>query len=139
MDLKLMQALTTKMDWQEERQKILSQNIANADTPNYRPQDLKSPDFKSLLGSSTSKLSLDAPSSVDMATTNSAHLSSGGTSGNGDNMQAKNQKNTYEVAPAGNAVVLEEQLMKLNENFTDHRMITGLYQKNIEILKMSLK
>ena len=30
-----------KMDWASQRQKVLSQNVANADTPDYREKDLK--------------------------------------------------------------------------------------------------
>ncbi len=135
-NLSLMQGMLHKMSWLEERQKVLAQNIANADTPNYRPQDLTPIDFKGLLGNSTSSVSLAAPK---MATTNEKHLSSGGASGTSGQTDAKKQKKTYEVAPAGNSVVLEEQLLKMNENVTDHRLITNLYQKNIDMLKLSLK
>lgn len=135
-DLALMNGLIQKMGWLEERQKVLAQNIANADTPNYRPQDVTPLDFKNLLGSSTSSVSLTAPK---LAATNSKHIGSGGTSPSTHEVDVKKQKKTYEVAPAGNAVVLEEQLLKMNENVTDHRFITNLYQKNIDMLKSSLK
>lgn len=134
-DLALMQGLIRKMDWLEERQKVLAQNIANADTPNYRPQDIAAPDFKDLLKSSASSVSLAAPT---LATTKENHIGTGGSGSSGGEV-AKKQKSTYEVAPAGNAVVLEEQLLKMNENVTDHRMISNLYQKNIDMLKISLK
>ena len=39
-NLTLMQATIQKMRWNEVRQKVLSQNIANADTPGYKPQDI---------------------------------------------------------------------------------------------------
>lgn len=135
-NLKLMQAMTQKMAWLEERQKTLAQNIANADTPMYRPMDLTKPDFKSLLSSSASSISIGE---ARMITTNKAHLGLGGTSANGQEMPEKAQKNPYEVAPAGNAVVLEEQLLKMNENFTDHRFITNLYQKNIDMMKAAIQ
>ena len=135
-DLKLMQAMTQKMSWLEERQKVLAQNIANADTPHYQPQDLTPLNFKDLLETSTSKLSLGAQG---LATTDPKHISSGNTSETSVKTDVKKQKKPYEVAPAGNAVVLEEQLLKMNQNFTDHSFITNLYQKNIEMLKQSLK
>ena len=81
-DLTLMQAAIDKMHWKAQRQKVLSQNIANADTPGYTPQDIKPPDFKSLLKSSTSSPSVAAPPSEGMgagqlATTNPGSNSRG--------------------------------------------------------------
>lgn len=141
--LTLLNAMVQKMDWVEERQKIIAQNIANADTPDYQPHDLTPLDFKTLLGNSTSKLSLGtgvmSPASPGLATTNSQHMNLGGGAAKTTNAQEKKQTNTYEVAPAGNAVVLEEQLLKMNENYTDHRFITNLYQKNIDMMKTAIR
>lgn len=39
----LMQALKLRMQYQQSRQKILSENVANADSPGFRPADLKPP------------------------------------------------------------------------------------------------
>lgn len=134
-DLKLMEAMSRKMEYLETRQKALAQNIANADTPGARPMEVTAPDFKSILGSTTSAISLNAP---HMAVTNSKHMGLGGTSAVAAQGAEKAQKKTYEVAPAGNAIILEEQLLKMNENFTDHRFITNLYQKNIDMLQKAV-
>lgn len=142
-NLTLLNAMVQKMDWVEERQKIIAQNIANADTPAYRPQDLTPLDFKTMLGNTSNKLSLKSgvsgPAISGLATTNSAHMSVGGAAASAGKGQKKEDKTPYEVAPAGNAVVLEEQLLKMNENYTDHRFITNLYQKNIDMLKLAVK
>jgi flagellar basal-body rod protein FlgB len=135
-NLVLMNAMASKMDWLEARQKALAQNIANADTPGARPVDIAAPDFKSMLGASTSSLSLGAP---HMTATSGKHLGLGGTAVTPQQAREKAQKTTYEVAPAGNAVVLEEQLLKMNENFSEHRLITNLYQKNVDMLEKSVK
>ena len=42
-DISLLSMLRTKMQWHQERQKLLSENVANADTPKYRPRDLVAP------------------------------------------------------------------------------------------------
>jgi flagellar basal-body rod protein FlgB len=148
-NLTLLNAMVQKMDWLEERQKVIAQNISNADTPGYRPNDVMPIDFKSLLSKSTSSLSLGAASAAGgikmasaaqgLAVTNSAHMNLGGTQNAGAKAMAKQDKHPYEVAPAGNAVVLEEQLLKMNETYTDHRFITNLYQKNIDMLKTAIK
>lgn len=149
-NLTLLNAMVQKMDWLEERQKVIAQNIANADTPGYRPNDVTPIDFKSILGKATQTPSLagglsgigaGAASSATsgLALTNAAHLNVGGTSTSAAKPQERQQKHPYEVAPAGNAVVLEEQLLKMNETYTDHRFITNLYQKNIDMLKTAIR
>lgn len=135
-DLTLMQALTKKMAWLDQRQQVIAQNIANADTPGYRPQELTKPDFKELLNLSTSSLSLSAAPSLSQTDPN--HLGLGGSTSK-ENFAARQQKETYETAPAGNAVVLEEQLLNMNQNFTDYNFVTNLYQKNLQMLKSALK
>ena len=121
-DLTLMSAMLRKMDWLEERQKVIAQNIANADTPGYRPQDVKPIDFKELLGGSASKLSLSVGSadagSSPLAMTQPDHIAADTLGGDKQEVPTSAQKHPYEVAPAGNAVILEEQLLKMNENFT---------------------
>jgi len=142
-DMTLMQAAIRKMHWHEARQKVLAQNIANADTPEYKPQDIAPLDFKGLLESSTSSLSLGAATSHapagSLATTDPKHMGLHGASPASGKMVAKDQKNPYEAAPDGNAVVLEEQLLKMNQNYTDHRLTTTIYQKNIDMLKLAVK
>lgn len=142
-DLTLMSALLKKMDWLEERQKLIAQNISNADTPGYKPLELKPLNFKDVLGSSASKLSLSlgigpAPAQTGgLATTAAQHIEGAGQK-KGDSPSAR-QKNPYETAPAGNAVVLEEQLLKMNENYTDHAFVSNLYMRNINLIKAALK
>src|SRR6201992_3480203 len=44
-DLPGLAALRTRMQWHQERQRVLSENVANSDTPNFRPRDLVEPKF----------------------------------------------------------------------------------------------
>ncbi|MHA1152522.1 MAG: flagellar basal body protein, partial [Alphaproteobacteria bacterium] len=37
------------MEWLSQRQKVLADNIANADTPNYQPRDLNPSEFQRIL------------------------------------------------------------------------------------------
>lgn len=149
-NLTLLNAMVQKMDWLEERQKVIAQNIANADTPGYRPNEITPINFKAILSKSSSSLSLGAgiagmgagnmgSAAAGLAVTNAGHMNLGGAAGSASSAQEKQQKKTYEVAPAGNAVVLEEQLLKMNETYTDHRFITNLYQKNIDLLKTAIR
>jgi len=139
-DLTLMQAAIDKMHWHEARQKVIAKNIANADTAGYQPQDIQPMDFKNLLESSSSKHALGAASGgTTLATTNAKHLTVGGGVAGTTPSKAKNEKSPYETSPTGNAVILEEQLLRMNQNFTDHRLTTTIYQKSFDMLKASIK
>ena len=46
-DLPILSALRTKMQWHQERQRVLAENVSNANTPNFRPSDLVAPKFDS--------------------------------------------------------------------------------------------
>lgn len=147
-NLTVMKGFSDKIGWLESRQKTLAQNIANADTPNYRPLDAVSYDFKDILAmTSSSKLALasgqvggsGAPASPKLDVTDKSHMNINGLPGDTQEPDNKKQRRTYETAPAGNSVVLEEQLLKMGENYADHRLMTNLYQKNVDMIKSSLK
>ena len=125
----LFKALGAKMEYLSQRQRIISQNIANADTPGYRPQDLKPVDFSAVLkGVSGSK-------GVQMVATNPMHV---GASSEVPAAKSGKQKTVYEVAPDGNAVIMEEQMLKSGQTVMDYNLVTGLYQKNVRMIKLAL-
>jgi len=49
-DIPILTMLRTRMQWHQERQRVLAENVANADTPNYRARDLAPPDSATLCG-----------------------------------------------------------------------------------------
>ena len=53
-------------------------------------------------------------------------------------LRESEDKTTYEVAPSGNAVVIEEQLMKVTETQTDYRLVTNLYEKHLSMIKAAI-
>lgn len=119
--------MTGKMKWLSSRQAVLSQNIANADTPKYRPLDLKEVDFR--------KPDVGSPFRVELTRTNEAHF---GRTGEKQDFRSDREKDTYETLPAGNAVVLEEQLMKVAENRHDYELMTQLYRKHMQMFRTAL-
>ncbi len=125
----LLKALGAKMDYLSQRQRIIAQNVANADTPNYRPQDLKPVDFGTVLKGVT------ASKGIQMVSTNAMHVGAGN-----EVAAAKEgkQKKVYEVAPDGNAVIMEEQMLKSGETVMDYNLMTSLYQKNVSLIKTAL-
>lgn len=122
--------ITGKMGWLNYRQILISQNVSNADTPNYVPQDAKQIDFSEIMRSRRSS------SFIRQEKTDMAHLS--GTK-NGDGNEGKEQKIVYEpAADGGNKVVLEEQLFKAQKTNSDYQLMAGLYRKNANMLRIAI-
>lgn len=129
-DIALFKALGAKMNYLNQRQRVISENISNADTPNYMPRDLTKVDFSAVLKGITG-----GSADVHMKTTDAQHLPAPDTV---QDAQEKKQKRVYEVAPVGNAVVMEEQLINSNQTMIDYNLMTSLYQKNIGLIKTAI-
>ncbi len=122
----LMKGIGGKMNYLNQRQTVISTNIANADTPGYQPSDLKEVDFESVM-----KAARNRPS-IGQATTNANHIGNNRQVGEADSRESRV---VYEAAPSDNAVVIEEQLLKANATQADYNLITNLYRKNIGMIK----
>lgn len=123
----ILSALRTRLEWLSERQKLLSENIANADTPGYRARDLKPVDFhKMLKRNSTSALALTHPMHIK-----------GGLGDQNFRFQPTEAEG-YEVNPSGNSVSIEEQMVKLGETQMEYETATGIYRKQSQMLKIAL-
>ena len=125
--LPLFNLLKERMSWLNARQEVLAQNIANADTPDFTPHDLKPMDFRRTMQE------LDP---VQPLRTNPAHLV--GAPGAPQSFRDQAQRQRYETAPAGNSVVLEEQLIKVAETQMEYQMTTNLYRKHVDMLKAAI-
>jgi len=132
-NLALFDAIGAKMDYLNQRQRVISQNISNADTPGYRPKDLVEGSFDSVLkGIIQDK---NAVKSVYMDTTDEQHLPPPNQIAD---PKSQTSKHTYEVAPAGNAVIIEEQLINSNHTIMDYNMMVNLMQKNKGLINTAL-
>ena len=124
--LPLFKAMTRRMQWLTERQQVLSQNVANADTPNYRARDLKAPSFADLVGKASGQLAL--------AATQPNHLK-GIHAPTSFKTEADN---TGEISPSGNNVALEDQMLKVSGTASDYQVTTTLYKQHLAMLKTVL-
>lgn len=127
-DISLLSALKMKMRWHHSRQQVLAENVANADTPDFRARDLKAPQFEKVLAA-------QGAGGVRVARTNAAHMAATMS----DAGSFKELGNTdWEMTPEGNAVVLEDQMMKVASNQMDYQMVTNLYTKSLGMLRTAL-
>tara|TARA_B100001093_G_scaffold16189_1_gene14766 strand:- start:301 stop:744 length:444 start_codon:yes stop_codon:yes gene_type:complete len=126
-DFPVFRMMKQKLGWLNQRQRVIAENIANADTPNYRAQDLKQIDFRKL---PSNKLFSSA-----LSRTHEGHIKGSGT----DQSFRINRENAdYEINPSGNSVVLEEQMLKSTQNAGDHQLVTSLYRKHMSLFRIAL-
>ena len=124
-DLPLFSMLKTRMYWLNERQKVLAENVANADTPGFRGHDLKQLDFHEALRST---------GDVKLATTAPGHI--GGSTGT--SQFPMDNRGGFETTPRGNAVVLEDEMMKVAQTQMDYQAATALYSRSLGLIKTAL-
>jgi flagellar basal-body rod protein FlgB len=122
-NLPILSMLRQRMHWHQERQRLLSENVANSDTPRFRPRDLTPLDFEH-----------PAPTPVRLARTEPGHFAqlAGSSSSFNDRMGG------YETRPMGNAVSLEDEMMKVAANQMDYQAATALYSRSLALLKTAL-
>lgn len=128
-DITLFSAIDAKIDYLDQRQKLIAQNIANADTPAYKAQDLKKADFGRMLSDVTHD------NTVRIATTEAGHMPSVGDT---VTPTAGKAKTVYEVAPTGNGVILEEQMVNANRTNIDYGLMLNVYKKNVGMLRTAI-
>lgn len=129
-DLPLFAVLRENMSWLSSRQRVLAENIANADTPGYRARDIDRPDFAATLREASEGRSA-------LHRTNSRHI--GGSAGNSANGFRVTDAPDSASQPNGNTVVLEDQMMNVAETQMNHRAAVGLYEKSLGMLRMAIR
>src|SRR5579872_4145932 len=105
-----------RMSWADQRQTVLAENIANANTPGYKPRDLRP--FETALANA---------STVTLAQTESNHLAGTLAPVSPDEVTDRTQAHAID----GNAVGLDEQLVKLSSTESTHELVTAIYKTYI--------
>lgn len=112
------QNLEEQIEFLTKRDKILSENIANVDTPGYKPRDLIK----------------RSSSGLTMRTTSASHLSTDDGGGRFEIVKSK----VHSVKPNGNAVDIEEEMRKKSENSVLLNETITLYNKMRSINKTAI-
>lgn len=126
--LPLFTALSEKMSWLSARQNVLAQNVANADTPNYQARDVKAPDFQQVMEAAGMEV-------ASMRTTNLRHIAmTTSTPASYQETAAEGEEGT----PTGNAVSLEEEMIKLSDTQVQYQAATNIYSKALAMFRSAL-
>jgi flagellar basal-body rod protein FlgB len=118
------------MAWNQERQRVLAENVANSDTPNFRERDLVAPKFQE-----ATSVAAATVSTVSLTRTENGHIGGTGPSGTAFRTESKGG---HEIRPTGNSVSLEDEMMKVAANQMDYQAATAVYSRSLNLIKVAL-
>lgn len=113
-----------RMKWLGARQQVVSENIANADTPGFKARDTAS--FEEMVRNKGTYTAV--------STTNAAHIGGGLAK---DGVRVEQDGTAWEQSLDGNTVVLEQQTIKANEISENYRLAAELYRKGHQLLALA--
>ena len=120
--------INRRLAWLSQRQDVLADNVANADTPGYKARDLKEVSFADLLGGTTRN------NPVRLAATQPGHIAASARATPFTVIDDPNAKPTLN----GNAVDMENEMMKVSKTGIDYQFAINLYRKQIGFIKTAL-
>lgn len=126
-DLTLFAMARRTMGWLSRREEVLAQNIANANTPEYKAKDLSPLDFKNLLS--------EEQQPVRAVVTNPMHISPPVEQ---VSFKVETERRPEESKPDGNDVLLEEQMKKVGDVRDRHTLAANLMQANTAMIKTAI-
>jgi flagellar basal-body rod protein FlgB len=126
-DVPLLAMLRERMTWLHQRQDVLSENVANADTPGFVAKDLKPLDFEDALSQTGNGASLVTTNTRHIAITPS-HVSKF------EDREAPDQ----ESSPNGNSVALEAEMVKVSDTQAQFQAAANLYAKTMSLMKTAI-
>jgi flagellar basal-body rod protein FlgB len=141
-DIPLFAMLKSRMGYLSERQKVIAQNVANGDTPDYQPRDLKAYSFKATLDQQASgqpyrggPVSPTATSGVQMVATSASHMAPSRPASAWRAPEGPDSETTLD----GNSVTLEDQMLKMTDARMNYDAAVSFYQKSMAMLKQSTR
>jgi flagellar basal-body rod protein FlgB len=123
-DIPILSMLRTRMQWHQDRQRILADNVANADTPNFRPHDLAAPSFDAVASAAAAPI---------LARTDPGHQA-----GLEETASSGRTQGGFEIRSLDDRVQQENEMMKVAGNQMDFQAVTMLYTKSLGLLKIAV-
>jgi len=118
------------LDYRAIRQDMISSNIANADTPYYRPRDIR---FEDALAHERAKILSQATPKLQMAQTDEAHL--GLIDEKSSYMPKTFFRDGHMARNDGNSVDLDVETTEMSKNSIMFNALISTMKKNSEIFK----
>lgn len=124
MGIPLLDLAERRLSWAERRQTLLAENIANSDTPGWRPRDV-APFADAMQAAIRSAGSVIRTDPSHLAGTVSPDLLAGTSKPAGQ-------------APDGNAVSLDQELRKIADTDTSQSLVTAIYKSYLGLFRTAL-
>jgi len=118
--------LKRRLDHSATRQSVIADNIANANTPGFRAKDVKQPDFDSQFRRLTKMQPVQPNASHMKGTVQEARF------------RAEEERRPQEVLISGNAVQLEDEMLKMAETRGGYERAAALYRKQTNMVKLAI-
>lgn len=112
-----------RLQWLGNRQKVISENVANSDTPGFKAKDVTS--FAKMI---------EGTQKTGILTTNTGHISN---TTEVPGVQSVVDKEAWSETITGNTVVLEQQTIKANEVGENYQLAVQLYRKGHDLLTLA--
>jgi flagellar basal-body rod protein FlgB len=134
-DVPVFAMLKSRMNYLADRQRLIAENVANADTPGFAPRDL-SP-FKVTQPSLSSSHGGPTLAPVSLSVTSGMHLAGAPstTDSGAKPVAAPDSEGTLD----GNSVVLEDEMLKMGEARTDYNAAVSFYEKSLGLLQLATR
>ena len=136
-EIPLFAMLKSRLGYLSDRQRVIAENVANADTPGYRARDLKPFSFEAHVQAASGgrASSVAATPAGVMAVTQPGHIQPEG----GEPAVQPVKAPDSEVTLDSNGVVLEDEMVKLTQARMDYDAAIGFYQQSLSMLKMAVR
>ena len=134
-DAPVLTLLRESLGFHSQRQSVLADNIANANTPNFVPRDIEEAQFHRALQNEL-RGSVSAATSVAMAANRPGHITPAGGDSGGRTYRAVSAPDS-ETTVNGNAGSLEEQMVRAQDNRIRYETALGLYEKSLGLIRMA--
>ncbi|MFC0686489.1 MULTISPECIES: flagellar basal body rod protein FlgB [Sphingomonadaceae] len=132
----LLDGMAASLKAMAEHQRVISENIANSETPGYKARTVTAPDFSSLVaqyGEATGTPHVARPR-IELSAAMTALGARPPQGGGGIVLDS----DTSETKPDGNNVTLEDQLLTLGQVQADYTAMTNIYKKQMNLMKLAI-
>lgn len=122
--------MKSALDYRAARQDMIAGNIANADTPFYRPKDIR---FEEVLAQKSASVFGDKTQTLQMTQTDGAHLN--GLDAQSDTKPTTFFRDGHMARNDGNSVDLDVETTEMAKNSTMFNALTAALKKDSALFK----
>lgn len=130
-DLSVLSTLREALGFHNARQRVIAENVANANTPGFTPSDLSQSQFERVLAGQA------RGAGAGLKVTDPRHY---GAAQAGSTAQLDPERTPdSETTANGNSVVIEEQMVRANDSRMRYESALSLYQKSLNMIRTAAR